>query len=332
VWEPIRLPSNRPANRFYRGGERIATFRGEPSQGPRTPEDWVGSTTSVRDADPVGLTTLPDGRLLLAEVEREPESWLGADHLAAFGVDTKLLVKLLDAGQRLPIHAHPSVAFASAHLGSSHGKAEAWYVLESGEVYLGLREDHAHDEVLDLVQRQATDDLLAAMHRVPVQADETVYVPPGLLHAIGEGILLVEVQEPEDLSILLEWRGFELDGGADGHLGIGFDTALQAVETRARSPLEIASLVGSGTSDGEVLAAGSERFFRLERLSAVAGPECPPSFAIVVVIDGAVDLSTGSGARISAERGSTMLVPHAAGALRFASDGTVVVARPPVSR
>jgi mannose-6-phosphate isomerase len=68
------------------------------------------------------------------------------------------------------------------------------------------------------------------------------YVPPGVLHAVGEGVL-VELQEPEDLSILLEWRGFELDGERDGHLGLGFDLAPEAVECRSRSSEEIRQLV-----------------------------------------------------------------------------------------
>jgi hypothetical protein len=42
-----------------------------------------------------------------------------------FGADTRLLVKLLAAGQRLPVHAHPHVSFAAEHLGRAHGKAEA---------------------------------------------------------------------------------------------------------------------------------------------------------------------------------------------------------------
>jgi mannose-6-phosphate isomerase len=69
------------------------------------------------------------------------------------------------------------------------------------------------------------------------------YVPPGVLHAVGKGVFLVELQEPEDLSILLEWRGFELDGERDGHLGLGFDLALEAVECRSRSSEEIRQLV-----------------------------------------------------------------------------------------
>ena len=47
------------------------------------------------------------------------------------------------------------------------------------------------------------------------------------------------LQRPEDLSILLEWHGFALDGARDGHLGLGFDLALQAVTTRGRSPEEV---------------------------------------------------------------------------------------------
>ncbi len=331
MWEPIRLRSNCPEDRFYLGGAKISEFRGEPGLGPRTPEDWVASTTSVRGCDPMGLTTLPGGEMLLAEVERDPEPWLGSAHLEAFGADTKLLVKLLDAGQRLPVHAHPSGGFASTHLGSSHGKAEAWYVLHPGEVYLGLREDVDRAELLGLVNRQATDVLLEAMHRVPVSAHQTVFVPPGLLHAIGEAMFLVEVQEPEDLSILLEWRGFDLDGAVDGHLGLGFATALEAVETHARTAEEIGALVGGGPSDGEVLPVGAEHFFRLERLSAASRPECPPGFAVVVVIDGDVVVHTSSGARIHAAAGATLLVPHAAGIVRFDGPGTVLVARPPAA-
>lgn len=50
--KPIRLASNRPAERFYRGGSRIAAFRGEPGTAPREPEDWIGSTTTIRGRAP----------------------------------------------------------------------------------------------------------------------------------------------------------------------------------------------------------------------------------------------------------------------------------------
>jgi mannose-6-phosphate isomerase len=188
----------------------------------------------------------PDGRSLKAAIEEQPEAWLGRAHVERFSADTRLLVKLLDAGQRLPVHAHPHASFAAEHLGKAHGKAEAWYIVEGGEIYLGLKQDVTGDDLKSLVISQNVDTLLSMLHRVDVHPGDVVYVPPGVLHAINDGVFLVELQEPEDLSILLEWRDFDLDGECDGHLGLGFDLALEAVEYRSRSGEEIRQTDPSG--------------------------------------------------------------------------------------
>ena len=326
----IPLPANQPADRFYRSGAQIAAFRGEHDQGPRTPEDWVASTTTVRGHRTLGRSRLPDGTLLVDAIERQPLDWLGPRHVAANGCDTKLLVKLLDSGQRLPIHAHPDATFAEFHLGEQHGKAEAWYFLTPGEVFLGLTEDIALPRLQVMVEEQDVEGLLQRMHRVPVQPQQTIYVPPGVLHAIGEGILLVEVQEPEDLSILLEWRDFEIDGRADGHLGLGFDTALQAVEIRARTTDEIAHLIREDSGHGNVLAPDAAEFFRLESVSVAGETHVSAGFAILITVEGSVTVASQDGSSVPARRGATVLAPHAAGALRISGHGHVLVARPPL--
>ena len=48
---------------------------------------------------------------------------------------------IVDAGQRLPVHAHPDGGFAGQYVSTAHGKAEAWYIVDGGEIYLGLRQD-----------------------------------------------------------------------------------------------------------------------------------------------------------------------------------------------
>lgn len=328
---PIVLPANRPADRSYLGGERISSFRGDPDQGPRTPEDWIGSTTSVRGHATLGQTVLPSGVQLADEIAAQPLEWLGAAHIEAFGVDTKLLVKLLDAGQRLPMHAHPHRDFAAAHLGASHGKAEAWYILTPGEVHLGFTRDVSISELQELIDGQKIDEMLALMHRIPVVAHQTVYVPPGLLHATGKGILLAEVQEPEDLSILLEWRDFALDGQKDGHLGLGFELALQAVETRGRTVAEIEGLVTDPAAYGSVLATESNEYFRLERLDVRDETLAEPGFAVIIVIDGDVKIVTVDGSVVHAGPGSTAVLPFSAGPISFRGTGTVLIVRPPVT-
>lgn len=325
--QPVTLPANQPVGRFYAGGPRIGRFRGTDER-VHGPEDWVASTTAVRDSSPLGLSVLPDGRMLAEVIAADPRAWLGDEHLAAYGPDTKLLVKLLDAGQRLPVHAHPSGEFAAEHLGAAHGKAEAWYLLEPGEVFLGLRRAVAADELAALVADQDTAGLLALMHRVRLDAGQTVYVPPGVLHAIGEGILLVEVQEPEDLSILLEWRGFEIDGTVHGHLGLGFGTALGAVELRERSADEIAALIGPRDS-ASLLPPDAAQYFRLDPLGEGLS-RVEAGFGVLVVTAGGVSLVPGDGEPMRLAAGSTTVIPHAAGPLELTVDGSALLARPPL--
>lgn len=321
---PTRLPSNRPAERFYRGGARITSFRGEPAAAEREPEDWVASATTVAGEAQVGLTRLPDGRLLRDAVVDDPDHWLGAAHAARWGADVRLLVKLLDAGQRLPVHAHPHDAFAATHLGLAHGKAEAWYILEGGTVHVGLRGDVDAVVLRALVDAQDTKGLLALLHEVEVLPGDVVWVPPGELHAIGAGVLLLELQQPEDLSILLEWDGFALDGVADGHLGLGFDLALEAVNRRGRSGAEVAELVRAAPASGSVFPAEADEYFRLERHVVADDLVLEPGFAIAVVTRGSVEIAGDA-----ASAGSTVLLAAADGPVAVRGDGELLVARPP---
>ena len=330
----IPLPSNRPPDRFYRGGAKITDFRGDPPAGEREPEDWIASTTTIAGEESLGLTVLPDGRTLADAVAADPDAWLGAEHVRDHGPDTRLLVKLLDAGQRLPVHAHPDVGFAHEHLGRSHGKAEAWFIVDGGVVHLGLREDVERTDLLALVERQDTDALLGLLHRVEVAPGDVVYVPPGVLHAVGAGVFLVELQEPEDLSILLEWRGFALDGERDGHLGLGFDLALQAVECRARSEDEIARLVRPAGSGPSVLPAEADPYFVLERLGLDGAATLDPGFAVLVTLTGELRVDAGDDARegdggVPLPAGSTAVAPHGAGPLRLRGRADLLACRPP---
>lgn len=326
---PIVLPANQPPDRFYAGGRQIAEFRGEGLPGGHEPEDWVASTTAVFGQAPVGLTVLPDGRLLRDAVAADPVAWLGAEHVARFGADPALLVKLLDAGQRLPVHAHPDVPFASAHLGLAHGKTEAWVVLEPATVHLGFVRDVGADELADWVHSQATDAMLGAMHAIDLAVGDAVLVPAGLPHAIGEGALVVELQEPTDLSILLEWSGFAIDGTADGHLGLGFDVALAAVDRRGWAPEEIARLRGAtAADDGDLLPAAAD-FFRVERWTGSRTVEA--GLAVLVVVDGTGTVTAG-GAGVPVWHGTTLVIPAAAGPIDIEGDGVqVLVCRPPAS-
>jgi mannose-6-phosphate isomerase len=321
--------------RFYRASGRLGEFRGSPA-GEFDSEEWVGSMTTVFGAEPgLGLSTLPSGRLLRDEVLADPVGMLGPEHLAAFGPSTELLVKILDAGERLPVHAHPDRAFAATHLGSAHGKAEAWIILDAPEdasVYLGFRRPMERAEVLELMATQDSEALLDAMHRLPVSVGDSVFVPAGFPHAIGAGILLVELQEPTDYSMLLEWKGYDLDPERDGRLGLEREVALGAVN-RSGIPADVIEGLrrsAGAVSEGSSALFGPEAapFFRADRLAD--GDLLEAGFSIIVVTSGELSLAAEGGAETRYRAGAAVLVPHAAGRIRVSGDGDAIRARPPL--
>jgi mannose-6-phosphate isomerase len=325
------LDANQPADRFYRGGAKIDAFR-RVRRGPDyRPEDWVGSMTPLAGQQQLGLSRLPDGTLLADAVVADAAWWLGDEHLAAFGANTMLLVKLLDAGQRLPVHAHPDDGFSRAHVGRPYGKVEAWYLLEGGVVHLGLTRDVDPEELRHMVDVQDTTGLLAMLHRRTVRAGDVVFVPAGELHAIGEGVFLLELQQPEDQSILLEWDGFALDGRGEGHLGLGFDVALGAVTTTGRSEREIDAWVRAAAETPNVFPTEADPYFRLERHVVAGEAHMEPGFAVVVVESGVLALQPDLGDRCELTAGSTAVIPHGAGRVRLGGVGTLLVCRPPTA-
>ena len=329
---PLRLAPNQP-HRFYRGGDAIAELRGLRPALDHFPEDWIGSTTTVLDGGPLGLSRLPDDRFLRSAVEDDAEPFLGPAHLARFGPDPSVLVKLLDAGERLPFHLHPDETYAREHLCSMHGKTEAWLVLRGGRLHLGFREDVELATLRDWFERQDVTAMLAAANELEVRAGDCVYVPAGTPHAIGEGVFVVEVQEPTDLGFMLEWSGFT--SAADATMGLALDEALAAVRRTRVTQVELrawtrrvsaAPQVRPGVFD--VLPPEAGRFFRAEWLRPDPTAAFEASFAVLVVISGHGRLTTEAGA-LDVRRGDTLLVPFSSGAGRLAGAVEAIRCLPP---
>ncbi|HEY2577285.1 MAG TPA: class I mannose-6-phosphate isomerase, partial [Streptosporangiaceae bacterium] len=275
---PVVLGPNQP-QRFYQGGARIAAFRGlarsEAVPADHVPEDWVGSATPIFGTAEDGLTRLPDGRLLRDAIDSDPEGYLGPEHVQQYGASPALLVKLLDAGERLPVHCHPGDRFARKHLASVWGKTEAWIVVDAApgsEVHIGFTEAVPQDMLAGWVADQ-DPAMLRALNRMSVSPGDAILIPAGLPHAIGEGVFVVELQEPTDLSVLLEWEPFPIDGCADGHLGLGFDLALDCVDRSPWDAGQLAALCGvPGHSPvANVFPGAADPYFAAQRIRTGGG-------------------------------------------------------------
>lgn len=327
---PILLPPN-GVPRFYRGGPAISALRGVELAGENVPEEWIGSTASAFGEGDLGLSRLPDGTLLRDAIRADPEAYLGPTHAARFGPDPALLVKLLDAGERLPVHVHPDGAFARTHLGTRFGKTEAWIVVGAAHadtaVHVGFREHVDAETLAGWVEEQDGAAMLDALNRVPVTTGDAIFVPAGTPHAIGAGLLIVELQEPTDMSVLLEWDGFGIAGEEEATLGLGWETALACVDTAARDAAALSGPPPAGPV-ASLLPPAADPFFRAERVAPDPEAELTQGFAVVIALDGAGTLRTGDDT-LDVKRGDAVLVPFAAGAAQVEGDLVAVVCRPP---
>ena len=321
--KPFELGPNQ-IRRFYRGGSRIASFRGLPPPGDDAPEDWIASTTTVFGEEELGMSKL-DGGVRLADVlAADPEAFFEPAHLAAYGPDPTVLLKLLDAGERLPLHFHPDAAFAAKHLDSSRGKTEAWIILEAAPdacVYVGFVHELVAEELAAKVEAGDIGSWLAAMNRVGIRGGDSIFVRAGVPHVIDEGILLLELQEPSDLSLLLEWKGLMSEDEA--FLGLPREVALEAL---VRAPVDPAHLTSSRGSS--LFPPEADAFFRAELVRV--GQRLEAAFSVMLVTEGDGELLTENAEPIALRRGSVILVPFASGAAELAGSLRAIRCRPPV--
>lgn len=110
-----------------------------------------------------------------------------------------LLIKLIDSAQSLSIQVHPSDEYALKHE-NSLGKTEMWIILDAKEgsyINLGFNQDVKKEEFPELIK---DDSILSYLNKIYVKPGDIYLIKPGTIHAIGEGITLLEIQESSKLT------------------------------------------------------------------------------------------------------------------------------------
>ena len=122
-----------------------------------------------------------------------------------------LLVKLLDAREKLSLQVHPPGKIA-AKLGGEP-KTEFWYAAAAApgaELFVGLQEAMARDQFEEALR---AGTIAEHVHAVPIKADESMFLPAGRLHAVGPGNLLVEIQQNSDTTYrVFDWNRVDHEG------------------------------------------------------------------------------------------------------------------------
>ncbi len=221
-----------------------------------------------------------------------------------FGEEFPLLVKIIDARQKLSVQVHPTDDIAAARHGA-WGKTEMWYILHrepGAKVYLGFREGVTREVYSAALADGSVDRLL---NEVDVEPGDAFFIPSGTVHTIGEGVTLAEVQQTSDVTYrIFDWNRLGLDGRPrELHTEWAMDAINFAAPVRRisqRPPVgEAALLVESPYFTANVVDVAG---------AAVRELASRDSFTIYICLAGEVSLSVpGSEATLKADE--AILIP-----------------------
>ena len=179
------------------GGNKFNTLFNRNVEGNQLGESW--EISGLKKMPSIVLNGSFKEQSLCSLIETFPEAVLGKKVLERFGQNFPLLIKFIDAKAPLSVQVHPNDSLAKARH-KSFGKNEMWYVLEaetSAELILGFKNKLTKERFSHL---QAEASLEKELHTERVKKGDVVSVPAGLLHAIGGGILLAEIQQASDIT------------------------------------------------------------------------------------------------------------------------------------
>ncbi len=181
-------------------------------QKPLPPDVPIGESWEISDR-PGDASVIANGPLAGRDLR-----WLMENHagelLGADSAEVKrfpLLVKILDAREKLSMQVHPPPVQA-AELGGEP-KTEMWYVADAdpgAELFVGLKKGVTRAEF----ERKIQDGTVAdCVQRLPVEKGDVMFLPSGRIHAIGAGLVIFEIQQNSDTTYrVFDWNRTGLDG------------------------------------------------------------------------------------------------------------------------
>ena len=303
------------------GGTRLKTAYGKQADFDAIAESWElsvrdGATNLVANGEGTGLPLSE----CLAKMGRDAVA-PGYD-----GATFPLLVKLIDADKPLSVQVHPDDDYARSH-GVGNGKTEMWVVIDAkpgAELVMGLAKGVGHAEFAEAVSQKKYDGVL---QYVPVKSGDVFFIPSGMLHAIGGGILIAEVQQNCDTT----YRVWDYDRrDKDGNLRpLHIKEALDVVRPFAENEADgIRFAGGKAVLPGETLVCC--RYFEVARLTVTGSASLAlpaDRFTHFLILDGTVTVS-GGGETVACRAGDSVLFPAGTEKPTTLGKGTVLLSCP----
>jgi mannose-6-phosphate isomerase len=283
------------------GGRAMADTLGKKIPDGPVAEAWEVS------AHPNGVCRVSGGALhgerLSDLVQEEGRALLGEDAFQKYRGEFPLLVKLIDVNALASVQVHPNDAQAQAMEGYPRGKTEAWYIIACGEnarFSLGLVPGTTAETFRSALGRGQAQALLGSPRAA---SGDCLFVPPGTVHAAGNGVLLLEVQQSCDITYrVYDWNRVD-EQGRTRELHV--EKALQVIDFQARPRVYRAREITDGVS--RIVAC---EFFEMDEVRLVSGIDLPsrPCCSTGTLVAGACMLQSASD-RVELASGDSFVIP-----------------------
>ena len=179
------------------GGEKLNTVLNKDFKGDHIGESWEISDV---EGDQTRVINGPlVGRTLKSLIQEFDADFLGKSVYERFGTDFPLLIKFIDAKTPLSIQVHPHDEVAKERH-NSFGKNEMWYIMDAdpeAEIIVGFNKQLTPESYLSYLEN---GKILDVLNKEYTKAGDAYYIPTGRVHAIGEGVLLAEIQQTSDIT------------------------------------------------------------------------------------------------------------------------------------
>ena len=298
------------------GGERLRRDWQKPSNLPVVAETWE---LTVRKNENNLIQNGPFGGKILADVLKNREkSWIGTDHS---GDRFPLLIKFIDANDRLSVQVHPDDEFAAKAEGDL-GKTEMWYIVDADEgasILWGLVPGATAE---DFAKASAAGDPEPVLRRVEVKKGDCFFIPAGMPHAIGKGILVAEIQQNCDLT----YRVYDYNRrDKDGNLReLHVEKAMQVTKPFSKEEIH-AIRYAKGSGDDTLLAACP--YFSVKRIlinGAHIGHASERSFHALLFLSGEGTVEA-NGTTVTYCKGDSIFLPAGIGEYHIRGNGEVLI-------
>ena len=274
-------------------------------------DDPIGESWEITDRDDAQSVVTSGalaGKTLAEIIEHYGKDLLGYLHT---GKRFPLLVKFIDAGQKLSLQVHPDEEYCRTYNDGAEPKTEMWYIADCeshGEILAGLTPRATRDLLAEKLSSPQAADLL---QRFPSQTGDSYFIQAGTVHAIGAGNLIYEIQQNSDTTYRIsDWGRVDKNGNPRT---LHLEQGIRAIGFSNRISPRIPAVIGETTFNRKFKLV-DRHCFKVDCLRLVekfldntGNPGS--SFHLLSVMKGSVRVSADNKGAVTLKFGDSVLVP-----------------------